>query len=88
MSGFLNNNNVLPNNTNFTYSILSGDVNRNNNNKPNDVIDEDLGFLVANTRLLVAITLGVVLVILILTTLKFVTRLFSKHFALSAEEIE
>ena len=41
--------------------------------------DKTQGFLVSNDRLLIAIILGVVLILLILSTLRFVLKVFSRY---------
>ena len=81
MSVFLDKNGALFNTTNLT----NGDV-KIYSNTFDDIKGDDLGFLVTNTRLLVAVTLGVVLVVLVLTTLKFAVKMFSRYYELSTHD--
>ena len=82
MSVFLDENGALFNKTNLTNVDVKGYY----SNKFDDIKNDELGFLVTNTRLLVAVTLGVVLVVLVLTTLKFAVKMFSRYYELSTHD--
>ena len=81
MSVFLDKNGALFNKTNLTNDDVRGYSSTFYNIK-----EDELGFLVTNTRLLVAVTLGVVLVVLVLTTLKFAVKMFSRYYELSTHD--
>ena len=82
MSAFLDKNGALFNKTNLTNVDVKGYY----SNTFDDIKGDELGFLVTNTRLLVAVTLGVVLVVLVLTTLKFAVKMFSRYYELSTHD--
>ena len=73
--------------TNTSAGVMTGLVNTTNYTRVNvtDIFDEP-GFIVRNIHLLKAVVLCIVVIILIVTTCKFVLKTFSKYLEIDQKD--